>query len=106
MGTDPGTQEASTYTSRVVVNDPAQGVEGKAVTITMNEPLWYRGKTFYQQSFRELRDADTGRKTGDKKSVLQVGIDPFWGIKYAGCLTVVLGIFVQFAMRTGVFEEH
>ena len=106
MGTDPGTQEASTYTSRVVLNDPAQGVEGKAVTITMNEPLRYRGKTFYQQGFRELHDADTGRKTGDKKSVIQVGIDPYWGIKYAGCLLVVLGIFVQFAMRTGLFEER
>ncbi len=104
IGIDPGTQAASTYTSRVVVNDPAQGVEDKAVTITMNEPLWYRGKTFYQQSYRELREAGTGRKTGYKKSVLQVGIDPFWGIKYAGCLTVVLGIFVQFAMRAGVFE--
>jgi hypothetical protein len=105
MGTDPGTQEASAYTSWVVVNDPAQGVEDKAATITMNEPLRYRGMTFYQQSFRELRDADTGRKTGDKKSVIQVGIDPFWGIKYAGCLTVVLGIFVQFAMRAGVFSD-
>jgi ResB-like family len=105
MGTDPGTQEASSYTSQVVVNDPAQGVEGKAVTITMNEPLRYRGMTFYQQGFRELLDADTGRNTGDKKSVIQVGIDPFWGVKYAGCLTVVLGIFVQFAMRAGVFKE-
>jgi hypothetical protein len=104
MGTDPGTQAASTYTSRVVVNDRGHGVEDKAATITMNEPLWYRGKTFYQQSYRELRDARTGRKTGYKKSVLQVGIDPFWGVKYAGCLTVVLGMFVQFAMRAGVFS--
>jgi hypothetical protein len=105
MGTDPGTQEASAYTSRVVVNDPAEGVENRAATITMNEPLRYHGKTFYQQGFRELRDATTGRKTGYKQSVLQVGIDPFWGIKYAGCLTVVLGSIVQFAMRAGVFSE-
>jgi hypothetical protein len=105
MGTNPGTAEASAYTSQVVLNDPARGVENRAATITMNEPLRYHGKTFYQQSFRELRDASTGRKTGYKKSILQVGIDPFWGIKYAGCLTVVLGIFVQFAMRAGVFSD-
>jgi hypothetical protein len=103
VGTDPGTHEASSYASRVVVNDPGIGVEEKAVTITMNRPMHYRGMTFYQSSFRELRDAETGRKTGVKKSVIQVGIDPFCAIKYLGCLTVVVGTSVQFFMRAGVF---
>ena len=99
MGTDPGTQAASTYTSRVVVNDPAHGVEDKAATITMNEPLRYRGKTFYQQSFRELRDARHGPQDGGQEIGPPGRHRSFLGIKYAGCLTVVLGIFVQFAMR-------
>jgi ResB-like family len=105
MGTDPGTQEASSYTSKIVVNDPSANVRDKAVTITMNEPMVYRNQTFYQTSFRELRDPETDRKTGDKKSVIQVGIDPYWSIKYIGCLTVVLGAFVQFYMRAGVFTD-
>jgi hypothetical protein len=90
--------------SRVLINDPAEGADSQPATIAMNAPLWYRGRTFYQHSFREVRDPETGRKTGEKKSVLQVGVDPCWGIKYLGCLTVVLGTLVQFGMRAGVFS--
>jgi hypothetical protein len=105
MGTDPGTQEASSYTSKVLLNDKSTGVSDKPVTITMNEPLYYRGQTFYQTSFRELRDPETDRKTGEKKSVFQVGIDPWWRLKYLGCFTVLVGAFVQFYMRAGVFSD-
>ena len=38
-------------------------------------------------------------------SVFQVATDPGRPIKYAGCLLVVLGAFVQFYMRAGVFTD-
>jgi hypothetical protein len=104
VGMDPGTHQALSYTSRLTIDDPARGIDHQPATITMNAPLQYRGMTFYQHGYREPRDPETGRKTGDKCSVLEVGIDPFWGIKYLGCFTVVLGTVVQFSMRAGVFS--
>ena len=38
-------------------------------------------------------------------SILQVGYDPGRPIKYAGCLLVVIGAFVQFYMRAGIFTD-
>jgi hypothetical protein len=105
LGTDPGTKEPSSYTSEVVVNDLAKDLRDKRVTITMNEPLEYGDATYYQIGYRD-RDR-LGRKTGDMRTVLQVGINPWWcwGMKYLGCCTVVLGTFVQFYMRAGVFTD-
>jgi hypothetical protein len=105
LGTDPGSQEASSYASDVVLNDAEKGVKDKPVKIYMNNPLYYRGQTFYQSQFQALQDPRSGRKTGDKRSVFQVGIDPFWGVKYLGCLFVFMGIFLQFYMRAGVFTD-
>jgi hypothetical protein len=104
IGTDPGAEEPSSYTSRVIVNDLAQGADPRAAAIAMNAPLRHRGRALYQHSYRELRDPQTGRVTGEKASVLQVAIDPYWGIKYVGCLIVVLGTLVQFSTRNGVFS--
>ena len=101
---DPGTRNAANYTSEVTINDPELDVLNKDVTITMNEPLRHHGKAFYQSKFMALRDPRTGRFTGENESVFQVAVDPYWWIKYLGCVTVVVGTFVQFYMRAGVFH--
>ena len=71
----------------------------------MNDPMTHRGFTFYQSRYSAVQDPQTGQPTGQFQSVLQVGTDPGRPVKYAGCLVIVLGIFVQFYMRAGVFSD-
>jgi hypothetical protein len=107
VGFDPGTQQASKYVSQVRLNDEAMGIHDKSHTIQMNEPLTHRGYTFFQASYSPDIDPRTGRETGSGRfqSVFQVATDPGRPIKYAGCLLVVFGAFVQFYMRAGIFTD-
>ena len=77
----------------------------KPITISMNEPLTHRGYTFYQASYIREEDPRTGRETGRVQSVLQVGKNPGRVVIYTGSLLVVLGAFVQFYMRAGLFTD-
>jgi hypothetical protein len=106
MGTDPGTQQAASYVSDVLLEDKAAGIEEKPYTISMNEPLTWKDYTFYQANFDRVRDP-RGRSTGQFMSIFQVRYDPdwCWGTVYGGCLLVVLGTFVQFYMRAGLFSD-
>lgn len=105
VGMDPGTSQASSYESEVLLTDPGEGVQNRAVLISMNEPLAWKNYTFYQSNYIPLEDPRTGRGTGQFMSIFQVRYDPVWGITYLGCLLVVLGVFVQFYMRAGVFTN-
>ncbi len=98
VGMDPGTNQASSYVSDVLLTDPEKGIKDKPITISMNEPLTHRGYTFYQSNYIPHED-------GVFESVFQTRYDPVWGIIYSGCLLVVLGTFVQFYMRAGVFTD-
>ncbi len=102
---DPGTDQASTYTSQVRLTDEIAGIKDQKHTITMNQPLTHRGYTFYQSSYSRERDPSTGRDTGRFASVFQVATDPGRVTKYVGCILIVLGAFVQFYMRAGVFTD-
>src|SRR5262249_32971132 len=102
---DPGTQQPKSFTSEVLLSDLAGGVKDKPVTITMNEPMVHRHLTFYQSSYSEGRDPQTGQGNGQFNSVLQVGYDPGRPVKYFGCALVVFGAFVQFYMRAGIFTD-
>lgn len=89
-----GTFNPSEYSSQVTVLDP-NGIQGAASrTISMNEPLEYRGTTVYQASYEE----------GDPRptvSVFSVNRDPGRAWKYAGSLILVLGCILLFmAKRT------
>jgi len=97
---DRGTRQASSYQSEVLLSDPEQEIKEKPITIAMNEPLSHRGYTFYQSSFDPPLDG-----SGEFVSVFQVRYDPTWYIIYFGCLMVVLGTFLQFYMRAGVFTD-
>jgi hypothetical protein len=85
IGHYQGTRRAMAYESLVEV--PGLG-ERK---ISMNEPLQYKGFTFYQASFQE--DPRTGKPIA---SILSVNKDPGRGLKYLGSILMVLGIIYLF----------
>ena len=92
MGTDPGTNNPASYQSHVVLKDPTDQLTQKKL-ISMNEPLDYKGFTFYQASYQT---DEQGHPTG---SVLSVGYDPGRVLKYGGSLIMVLGILWMFFFR-------
>lgn len=102
---DRGTAAPRSYTSKVLLSDEDRGIKDEPRTITMNEPLTYGWWTCYQSSYREMEDPMTGQKTGQFMSILQTRKDPVWPVMYAGCMIVVLGSFIQFYMRAGVFTD-
>jgi hypothetical protein len=81
-----GTTRAMAYKS--VVEVPGLGRQ----EISMNEPLKWKGLTFYQASFQE----ENGKPTA---SVLSVNQDPGRFLKYAGSLVMVLGIIFLFYFK-------
>jgi hypothetical protein len=82
-----GTEMAASYKSIVTV--PELGVR----EISMNEPLKYKGYTFYQASFQQDR---MGNPVG---SILTVNRDPgrFW--KYLGSFLIISGSIVLFYFK-------
>jgi len=91
MGTNPGTQQAASFTSNVTVKDPNQDEQKKAV-ISMNEPLKYGGYYFYQASY-QLTPGEPA------VSVLAVNFDPGRVLKYLGSLIMTLGISLMFYLN-------
>jgi hypothetical protein len=81
-----GTDRPKNYSSRVRVERPGTG-ENREVTIRMNEPLRYDGKTFFQSSFD---------KADEKGTVLQVVNNPWRMAPYIGCYVVSFGMIWQF----------
>jgi hypothetical protein len=102
---NPGTDQARSYVSKILLTDKAKGVEKKPMTITMNEPITHNGYTFYQSSYQPETFPRSTRKTGRFQSIFHVGYDPAREVKYAGCLLIIFGAFVQFYMRAGLFTD-
>ena len=89
----PGTKVPLNYSSRVRLIDPSKGVDRETL-IYMNNPLYYGGETFYQQSFRPAtrHGASSRAQSGldDALSfVLMVGLGlvPHFGITLVGFLS-------------------
>jgi hypothetical protein len=80
IGKYPGTNRAASYQSLVTIPD------GTEHLIYMNEPLKYRGLTFYQASFQ---DGPNGEPIA---SIFSVNQDPGRWIKYLGSLILSLGV--------------
>ncbi len=81
-----GTGIAKGYSSEIKLVDHEMDTE--LVTKTwMNNPLRYRGETFYQSGYNEL----TGTGT-----VLQVVKNKSWMLPYIGCAVVAVGMLVHF----------
>lgn len=89
VGRYQGSMQAASYESLVDVGD-------KEVLISMNEPFYKNGLTFYQSSFQE---DEMGNPT---HSILSVNKDPGRWIKYLGCLLICLGAaFLFYFKRRG-----
>ncbi len=83
IGRHLGSMKASSYKSHVEILD--EGVSKEHV-IAMNEPLKFRGLTFYQASFQQ--DPTSGVPVA---SIFSVNADPGRWLKYLGSLLVVVG---------------
>ncbi|HEX7878461.1 MAG TPA: cytochrome c biogenesis protein ResB, partial [Candidatus Eisenbacteria bacterium] len=90
--TYPGTETPMNYSSDVRLVDAAHG-EDRQVRIYMNNPLRYRGETFYQSSFLE----------GDTGTVLQVVRNPGWLLPYLACAIGAFGLMLHFGTRLMAF---
>lgn len=86
-----GTKNPASYSSLVkVVDDDAQG---ESILISMNEPLKYKGFTFYQSSY----------VPGDPRpttSIFSVNQDPGRALKYLGSLLICLGSILLFGVKS------
>ena len=104
-GFEPGTEQATHFESKVRLTDKSAGIKDQPHTIWMNHPMDHRGYTFYQSNYIRVRDPRTGQYTGQFQSVFQVATNPGRPIIYSGCFLVVLGAFLQFYMRAGIFTD-
>ena len=83
-----GTDIPKNFSSRVRLVDFERN-ENREVLISMNDPLRYRGFTFYQSGF----------DNNDKTTILQVVKNPAMLLPYIACGLVALGLLVQFSMH-------
>ena len=83
-----GTSNAKSYRSIAQLNG-----EDRDITISMNEPLYYNGFTFYQSSY------STDQQGNPVFSVLSVNRDPGRWIKYMGSITMIVGILLMFYFK-------
>ncbi len=104
VGVNPGTKDSASFESKVRLTDESLGIKDQPSVIAMNEPLTHRHYTFYQSRWDKVRDNDR-RPTGQLTSIFQIGYDPGRVVKYTGSLLVVLGAFLQFTMRAGIFTD-
>ena len=90
-----GTDIAKNFSSRIKLTDPAKH-EDRESLIFMNNPLRYRGYTFFQAGFDD----------NDTTTVLQVAQNPSWLVPYISCALIVLGMLLQFGMHLFSFVKR
>lgn len=83
-----GTDIPKNFSSLVRLSDAGRG-ENRDALISMNNPLRYGGKAFYQASFGK----------NDTLSVFQVIQNPGWLIPYLSCILVALGMMIHFGIK-------
>jgi len=87
----PGTEIPKNYQSDVQITDPS--VEGvRKARIWMNNPLRYRGLTYYQSGVGPVD------REGRKSTILQVVANHGWMIPYVSCMIVAVGLFYHFGL--------
>jgi hypothetical protein len=91
-----GTSTPRNYSSTVRLQDPERQ-EDRELVIRMNEPLRYRGDTFYQADFDHDREQYT---------VLQVVRNPGWWLPYLSCTLVTISMVVHFGLSLVTFLQR
>lgn len=87
----PGTDIPKDYSSVVRLKDPDHK-EDMQYKIYMNQPLRYRGETFFQSG---VEGADT--------TILQVVRNESWLLPYISCIVVALGMLIHFSLSLSTF---
>ena len=90
-----GTNTPAAFSSRVRLIDPGQN-EDRIITISMNQPLRYASKTFYQ----------AGYANDDKTTILQVVRNPVAALPYIACILVTLGMGYHFIAHFIKFRQQ
>ena len=84
----PGTQEARHYRSDLVIDDAGLKLP---VTVALNEPLRYRGYTFYQSSYLTSEQGEA--------TILAVKKSGVWVYPYAATALLALGLLLHWRIR-------
>ncbi len=99
----PGSSQPAAFSSRVTVvgSDVVPGEASRL--ISMNEPLDWKGFTFYQSSYEESPPRRTSEEPADSSrptvSIFSVNRDPGRWLKYLGSLILVVGIIHFYLAR-------
>ncbi len=86
-----GTSKPKDYSSYVKIND-AQGDTLQQGRIWMNNPMRFRGETFYQSGYMN----GSRNPYGVEQTTLQVVTNAGWLIPYVACVLCGLGMLVHF----------
>jgi hypothetical protein len=90
-----GTEIPKNFSSKVTLIDPEWSVN-RDVLIYMNNPLRYRGETYYQAGFQK----------DDQATILQVVHNPSFLAPYVACIIVAAGLLVQFGFHLVGFSRQ
>jgi ABC-type transport system involved in cytochrome c biogenesis permease subunit len=93
-----GTATPRDYRSEIEITDPADGTTDK-FTLWMNNPLRYKGETFYQSGFQALED-------GKEATTISVVNNTGWMLPYIACMIVSFGMFAQFGQTLFRFLDR
>ncbi|MCH2203419.1 MAG: cytochrome c biogenesis protein ResB [Fuerstiella sp.] len=83
-----GSATPRNFESKVLITDNETG-KAEEFTLWMNNPLRYKGETFYQSGYHPL-------PTGNEATTLQLVRNSGWMLPYIGCVVVAFGMFAQF----------
>ena len=83
-----GSSTPRDFRSNLVITDNGTS-QSEEFTLWMNNPLRYKGETFYQSGYHQL-------PSGKEATTLQLVRNSGWMLPYIGCVVVAFGMFAQF----------
>jgi hypothetical protein len=87
----PGTRQAASYESDVILSDRKENLTIQK-TISMNKPLDYKGYRIFQSSY--IEDSGSG-----EASIFSVAKNPGIWLIYSGAIILFLGVFLVFFVK-------
>jgi hypothetical protein len=100
--TDPGSSQAASQSSFVLLTDPGRDIRAEPRVITLNQPLEHRGYKIYQSGYLSLGRDENAKPIN--RATLLVRRDPGLWLKYAGSTMLALGVACMFYMRAYFFK--
>ncbi len=86
-----GTNNVRDYSSKIVITDRETG-DSREEKTWMNNPVRYRGETFYQSRYDKVEENGRSFET----TGLQIVANSGWVIPYVCCMMVFVGMFAHF----------